>query len=114
MKWSRLAYCAAIVALTTFLIERGISPWLTAPVGAFAAWWTFTCTSALWSDASFRVAVWRLHQAPSYDLGLPRKTKRWEWLSNPRLDGLVNVCTIVTVLGFPTLLWLPLIFWLFG
>jgi hypothetical protein len=27
--------------------------------------------------------------------------------SNPRLDGLVNVGTIVGVLGFPALLWLP-------
>jgi hypothetical protein len=116
MKWSRLAYCAAITALTTFLAMRGTNPWFTVPLGAFAAWWTFMCTRALWSVASFRVAVWRLHQAPSLsidDLTVPREVKQWEWLSNPRLDGLVDVGTIVAVLAFPALLWLPLIFWLF-
>jgi hypothetical protein len=39
MKWSRLAYCAAIAALTTFLVTRGTSPWFTVPLAAFAAWW---------------------------------------------------------------------------
>jgi hypothetical protein len=116
MKWSRLAYCAAIAALTTFLVTRGTNPWFTVPLAAFAAWWTFICTHALWSVASFRVAAWRLHLAPSLstdDLTVPRKVKQWEWLSDPRLDGLVNVATtIVAVLGFPTVLWLPLIFWL--
>jgi hypothetical protein len=117
MKWSRLAYCAVIAALTTFLVTRGTSPWFTVPLGAFAACWTFICTRALWSVASFRLAVWRLHQAPSLstnDLTMPRKAKQWEWLSDATLDGLVNVGTIVAVLGFPALLWLPLIFWLFG
>jgi hypothetical protein len=117
MKWSRLVYCAAITAITTFLVMRGTSPWFTVPLAAFAVWWTFMCTRALWSVASFRIAVWRLDQAPSLsidDLTVARKVKRWEWLSNPSLDGLVNVGTIVAVLGFPALLWLPLIFWLFG
>jgi hypothetical protein len=117
MKFSRLAYCAAIAALTTFLVSRGTSPWLIVPLGAFAAWWTFICTHALWSVASFRVASWRLHLAPSLsidDLTLPRKVKQWERLSDPRLDGLVNVGTIVAVACFPTFLWLPLIFWLLG
>jgi len=115
MKWCQIAYCTVIAALTTFLVVRGTSLWFTAPLGAFAAWWTFTCTRALWSVASFRVEVWRAHQAPSLpdDLTVARKVKQWEWLSNPRLDGLVNVGTIITVLGFPALLWLPLIFWLF-
>jgi hypothetical protein len=115
MKWSRLAYCAVIAILATLLIARGTSPWFTVPLGAFAAWWTFTCTRALWTVASFHVATWRLHQAPlANDLDVPRKTQPWEWLSNPRLDGLVNVGTFATVLGFPALLWFPLIFWLFG
>jgi hypothetical protein len=117
MKWSRLAYCAVLTAFTTVLVMRGASPWLTIPLGAFAAWWTFICTRALWSVASFRVAVWRLHGAPSLssdDLTMPRQVKQREWLSNPKLDGLVNVGTIVGVLGFPALFWLPLIFWLFG
>jgi hypothetical protein len=117
MKWPRLVYCAATTALVTFLVLRGTSAWLTVPLAAFAAWWTFTCTQALWSMASFYVATWRLHLAPSLsidDLSMPRKINRWEWLSNPRLDGLVNVGTIVAVLGFPALLWLPLVFWLLG
>ncbi len=91
MKWSRLAYCAALTTLATVLVMRGTSPWLTVPLGAFAAWWTFICTRALWSVASFRVEVWRLRQAPSLsidDLTVPRQVKRWEWLSNPSLDGL--------------------------
>ncbi len=87
MKWSRLVYCAAITALTTFLVMRGTSPWFTVPLAAFAVWWTFMCTRALWSVASFRVAIWRLHQAPSLsadDLTVPRKVKQWEWLSGTR------------------------------
>jgi hypothetical protein len=48
------------------------------------------------------------------DLIVPRKVKQWEWLSDPGLAGFVNVGTIVTVLAFPALLWLTLIFWLFG
>jgi hypothetical protein len=35
MKWSRLAYCAAVTVLTTFLVTRGISLWFTVPLGAF-------------------------------------------------------------------------------
>jgi hypothetical protein len=65
MKWFRLVYCAAFMALTTFLVMRGASSWLTVPLGAFAAYWTFLCTRALWTVVSFRVAVWRLHQAPT-------------------------------------------------
>jgi hypothetical protein len=117
MKPSRLIYCATIAALVTVPVLRGTSPWITVPMGAFAAWWTFICTQALWSVASFHVAAWRLRLAPSLstgDLTTPRKVKRWEWLSNPKLDGLVNVGTVVAVLGFPALLWLPLAFWLFG
>jgi hypothetical protein len=119
MKWSRLGYCAAIVALVTLLVMRGTSAWLTVPLGAFAAWWTFICTQALWNVASFHVSAWRLHLAPSLSIDdltvpVPRKVSWWEWLSHPRLDGLVNVGTVVAVLGFPALLWLPLAFWLFG
>jgi hypothetical protein len=63
------------------------------------------------------LAAWRLRQSPSFsidNLTEPRKVKRWKWLANPKLDWLVNVGTMVGVLGFPALLWLPLIFWLFG
>jgi hypothetical protein len=109
MKWSRLAYCAAFVALTTLLVVGGVTPWLSVPIGAFAAYWTIICTRALWSLASFRVSAWRLHQ-----LDLPRKAKQWEWLSDPKLDGLVDALTVAGVLLFPMLLWLPLIYWLFG
>jgi hypothetical protein len=116
MKWSRLGYCAAVAALTTFLVIRGISPWLTVPLGAFAAYWTFLCTHALWHLASFHVGNWRLHLAPSLSAddwsGPPRKIKPWQWLSHPWLDGLAHAGTIICVLGFPALLWLPLIFWL--
>jgi len=81
MKWSRLAYCAAFTALTTFLVERGINPWFAVLLGAFAAWWTFMCTCALWVVASFHVANWRLHRAPLLSTGnltASRKVKRWE------------------------------------
>jgi hypothetical protein len=116
MKWSRVVYCAAITALMTFLVTRGTTPWVTVPLGAFTAWWTVTCSHALWGVASLRVAAWRLHQAPSpvYDWSVPRKVKRLEWLSNPRLDSLVKLGTGIAVLGFSALLWLPLAFWLFG
>jgi hypothetical protein len=114
MKWSRLGYCAAITALTTFLATRGASLWLTVPIGVFAAWWTFLCTRALWSVASFRVAVWRAHLLPRVEDFRPRKRKRLWWLANPKLDSLTNATTIVGVLCFPALLWLPLIFLLLG
>jgi hypothetical protein len=117
MKWSRIAYCAALVALTTLLVVGGVTPWLSVPLGAFAAYWTIICTHALWSSASFRIAIWRLHQAPSLsidDLMVPRKAKQWEWLSDPKLDGLVDALTVLGVLLFPALVWLPLIFWLIG
>ncbi|MDH2341526.1 hypothetical protein [Bradyrhizobium sp. SSUT77] len=113
MKWSRFVYCAAVAALTTFLVICGISLWITVPLAVFGAYWTVLCTHALWRVASFRVAGWRLHLTPSFsaiDLTERRKVKPWQWLSHPRLDGLVNAGTIVCVLGFPTLLWLPLIF----
>jgi hypothetical protein len=117
VKWSRLAYCAALTAITTLLIARGTSPWITIPLGMFSAWWTFTCTRALWHVTSYRLAVWRLRQAPSLSMSDlagagPRRVKSWQWLSDPRLDGLVNVVTIVGALVFPALLWLPLIYWI--
>jgi hypothetical protein len=116
MKWSRLVYCAAVTALTTFLVTRGISLWFTVPLGAFAAWWTVECTRALWTEVSFRIAAWRLHQAPSLPIdhfNAPRrKVKRWEWLSNPKSDSWIDAATIVGVLIFPALLWFPLILWL--
>jgi hypothetical protein len=117
IKWSRFVYCGGAAALTTFLIMLGASPWFTVPLGAFAAWWTFECTRALWTIVSFRVAIWRLHQLspPSIDdiiRQAPRKAKRWEWLSNPRLHGLVDAATIAGVAVFPAVLWLPLILWL--
>jgi len=63
MKWSRLGYCAAVAALTTLLVTRGFSAWITVPLAAFGAYWTALCTYALWHVASFRVAVWRRHLA---------------------------------------------------
>jgi hypothetical protein len=87
---------------------------LTVPLGAFAAWWTSLCTRALWSEVSFRISTWRLHQTPSYDLAEMREVKRWEWLSYPKLDGWINAATVAGVLVFPALLWLPLIFWVLG
>jgi hypothetical protein len=72
----------------------------------------------LWISSSFHVAAWRLYQAPElsplHDLDAPRKVKQWEWLSNPKLDSWINAATVAGVLVFPALLWLPLIFWLFG
>jgi hypothetical protein len=86
IKWSRLAYCAALTAGTGILVNYGVSPWLTVPLGAFAAWWSFLCTRALWSEVSFRIAVWRLHQAPSMDDWPAQRRMQWEWLSNPILS----------------------------
>jgi hypothetical protein len=119
MKWSLLFYCAAVAALTTFLVTRGTSPWFTVPLAGFAAWWTYLCTRALWTVVSFRIAVWRGHQiaSPSIDeinAGQPRKAERFEWLANPNLDSSINAATLVGTLVFPALLWLPLIFWLLG
>jgi hypothetical protein len=79
----------------------------------------FLCTHALWTVTSFRIAVWRGHQIalPSIDeinAGQPRKTKRWEWLADPKMDSSINAAKVVGVLVFSTLLWLPLIFWLLG
>lgn len=114
MKWSRIAYCAAFTVGTGLLIAYGISPWLTVPLGAFAVWWSFVCTSALWTEFNFRIAVWRLHQAPSMEnWPAPREIKQWEWLSHPKLDHLVNVGTAFGVLCFPIILWLPVIIWAF-
>jgi hypothetical protein len=133
MKWSRFVYCGALTASTTLLVTYGVSPWLTVPLGAFAAWWTFVCTRALWTLVSFRIELWRLHQAPQgptleeiYEQSAQaarerphqtppaaRKRKLWEWLSNPKLDRWINVGTVIGVLSFPALLWFPLIFWLF-
>jgi hypothetical protein len=47
------------VVLLTLLVAQGVSPWVTVPLGAFAAWWTYLCMAALWDVASFRVAIWR-------------------------------------------------------
>src|SRR5260370_12927649 len=99
MKWSRFAYCAAFIAITTLLVIYGVSPLLTVPLVIFAAWWTFVCTRALWSVVSFRIAVWRLHQAPQLptleeiEQSAAHKRKRWEWLSNTKLDGFVDAAT---------------------
>jgi hypothetical protein len=119
MKWSHLFYCAAVVALTTFLVTRGISPWFTVPLAGFAAWWTYLCTCALWTVVSFRVAVWRARLLPPLprsmeDLETSPKINTWIWLANPKLDSSINAATMVGVLVFPSLLWLPLIFWLRG
>src|SRR5262249_46267582 len=48
MKWSRVAYYAVFMAVLTLFVTHGVSPWLTVPLGAFAAWWTYVCTDALW------------------------------------------------------------------
>ena len=115
MNFIVLVYCAAVTALTTFLVMRGASPWFTVPLGAFAACWTVLCTRALWTELSVRIAAWRLDQAPPLaidDFNAPSAAKRWEWLSNPKLDSSVNAATIVGVLVYPALLWLPLILWL--
>jgi len=119
VKWSRVAYCAALAALVTFLVMRGnTSLWFTVPLSAFAVWWTYICTTALWHVASFRIAVWRMHLLPPTtsveDLNKPRKRKMFWRLADPKLDPAVNVATIVGVLLFPALLWLPLTYWLFG
>jgi hypothetical protein len=91
---------------TTLLIIQGVNPWLTVPLGAFAAWWTFKCTRTLWAVVSFRIEVWRLHQAPSISIE-DWRAPRWQWLSNPKLDSWINVGTVIGVLCFPALLWLP-------
>jgi len=44
----------------------------------------------------------------------PRKRKMLWWLANPKLDPAVDIATFVGVLVFPALLWLPLVYWLFG
>jgi hypothetical protein len=110
VRWSRFVYCAVAVAITSALITLGASLWLTIPLGLFSVWWTFTCTLALWHLAGFLLAAWRLNQAPS--MTLLRTVKRWERLSDPRLDGLLNLLTFTAVLTYPAVLWLPLIFWL--
>jgi len=78
MKWSRLAYCAALAAVTTLLVVLGTSQWFTVPLGALAAWWTFVCTRALWVVASFQVELWRYQQSPSLptSIDVPRKAKQ--------------------------------------
>jgi hypothetical protein len=119
MKWSRFVLCGAFTASETLLVTQRVGPWITVPLGAFAAWWTYLCTRALWSEVSFRIAVWRLHQTPQGPTleevnkhSAARKRKRWAGLSNPKLDRLIDVGTVVGVLGFPAFLWIPLIFWL--
>jgi hypothetical protein len=106
MKWSRLAYCAVFMALLTLFVVRGISPWITVPLGALAAYWTYHCTVAVWHVASFRVAVWRANLFPP---------ERLWWLANPQLDPAMDIAAFVGVPIYPILLWLPLlIHWLLG
>jgi hypothetical protein len=116
MRWSRFVYCAGLTFLTTYLVTLGVSPWLTFPMGAFAAYWTVLCTRALWIEGSFRVEVWRGHltkprEIPDFTANTPLTT-RWWWLANPKLDGLTNAVTGLAVLVFPLVLWLPLILFL--
>jgi hypothetical protein len=104
-----------MVAATTLLVivGAGVSRWLSVPLGAFAAYCTIVCTHALWSLASFRIAAWRLHQAPSPSISdLPRNAQPWEWLSDPKMDGLVDALSLAGALLFPMAMWLPLVIWL--
>ncbi|WMT71914.1 hypothetical protein [Bradyrhizobium sp. Ash2021] len=100
----------------TILVTRGTSPWLTVPLGAFAAYWTYLSTKAVWHVMSFRIAVWRANLLPPISVKNPTEPpaaqKSLWWLANPKLDKAVDVATVVGVLVFPALLWLPLIFWL--
>ena len=117
MKWSRVAYYAVFMAVLTLFVTHGVSPWLTVPLGAFAAWWTYVCTDALWQGTSFRIAVWPRHLLPPTSVEVlfkQRKRKMLWWLANPKLDPAVDIATFVGVLVFPALLWLPLVYWLFG
>jgi hypothetical protein len=63
MKWSRFFYCAATVAVAELLITNGVSLWFTVSLSAFAAWWTFECTRALWRFV--QLSCCRLAPAPS-------------------------------------------------
>jgi hypothetical protein len=113
MKWSRCFYGAALAVLTTFLVARGISPWFTVPLAGFAAWWTYLCTDAL-SRCGLESTPNSIASTDEISAGQPHKAKRWEWLANPKLDSSINAATVVGVLVFPALLWLPLIFRLLG
>jgi len=112
---SWLAYCVAYAALTTFLIMWNASLWLTLPLGFFALWWTFVCTRLLWDISSFRISAWRAHLRALKDLG-PRNGKHFRWLAkrclaDPKLETAVDLAKIGGTIGFPALLWLPLILW---
>jgi hypothetical protein len=117
MKWSGVAYYAVFMAVLTLLVMEGVSPWITVCLTALAAGWTYICTRALWHVASFRIAVWRARLLPPMsveDLIKPRGRKMLWWLANPKLDPAVDMATFVGVLVFPALVWLPLVYWLFG
>src|SRR5579872_2796298 len=110
MKWSRVACCAAFMVVLTLLVRQEVSPWITVPLSALAAYWTYLCTVALWHVASFRIAVWRAHLLPPVPVEdystKPSERERLWWLANPKLDPAVDIATIVGVLVFPALLWL--------
>jgi hypothetical protein len=68
----------------------------------------------VWHAESVRIAVWRANLLPPISVPTkppPAQKSLW-WLANPKLDKAVDVATVVGVLVFPALLWLPLIFWL--
>jgi hypothetical protein len=113
MKWSRVAYCAVLMGVLTLFVVQGVSRWITVPLGALAAYWTYLCTRALWHVASLRVAVWRANLLPPVSIE-PRKREKLWWLANPKLDPTMDIATFVGVLVFPALLWLPLTYWLLG
>jgi hypothetical protein len=111
MKWSSIILCTVFMAMLTVLAAQGVSPWLTVPLGAFGGYWTCVCTNALWHVASYRIAIWRANLLlPIGDQTKVRAPILW-WLANPDLDKAVDTATLVGVLLFPALLWLPLVLW---
>jgi hypothetical protein len=74
---------------------EGINPWLTVPLGAFAAW-TYLCTMALWHLTSFHIAVWRaklLQPNSRWDPTKPLRARKMFW----RLERLERFCRISTL-----------------
>lgn len=118
IKWSRVAYCAGVVVVETVLVTHETSAWITFPLGAVAAWWTFVCTREVWAWAAFHIAVWRLHQGPApisvEDIVNNKRAagRRWQSLSNPALDRWINLGTVLLALALPALLWSRLVVWL--
>ena len=106
------------MAVLTLLVVQGVSPSITVLLGVFAAYWTYLCTKAVWQVTSFRIAVWRADLLPPISANDPTKPptarKPLWWLADPKLDKAVDIATVVCVLVFPALLWLPLISWLVG